>query len=73
MFNSTAQLLSDDQCKNGTGVSGVQIENVGASSQTQGGNGTAGETPKATGAAAGRVGPMVGTTLVAAVVAWGLL
>lgn len=71
MFNSTAQLLSDDQCKNGTGVSGVEIANVDSAAQNGGGNATGGEAPKPTGAA-GRVSPAVGTALFAAVLAWGL-
>ena len=75
MFNSTAKLLSDNQCKNDTGVSGVEIGNVGSAPQTAGENATAGggsESPKQTGAAS-HVSPVLGTSLVAAVLAWGLL
>jgi hypothetical protein len=31
-FNTTAALLSDDECKNSTGVSGVAIQNAGTTS-----------------------------------------
>lgn len=72
MFNSTAQLLSDDQCRNSTGVSGFEIENVGSASQTEGGNSTGGAASKPA-SAAGRVSPVVGTALFAAVLTWGLL
>lgn len=69
MFNSTAELLSDDQCQNGTGVSGVEIEN--AATETADGNSTeASSTPTG---AAGRLSPFVGSGLLAAVLAWGLL
>jgi hypothetical protein len=69
MFNSTAELLSDDQCQNGTGVSGVEIEN--AATETEDGNSTeASATPTG---AAGKLSPFVGSGLLAAVLAWGLL
>ncbi|CAN9083311.1 unnamed protein product [Alternaria alternata] len=68
MFNSTAELLSDDQCQNGTGVSGVAIEN--AATETTNGSSEASATP--TGAAS-RLSPVVGSGLLAAVLAWGLL
>jgi hypothetical protein len=67
MFNSTAELISDDQCQNGTDVSGVAIANV--ASTTEGGE-AASSTPTG---AAGRLSPVVGSGLVAAVLAWGLL
>ncbi|KAF1937804.1 hypothetical protein EJ02DRAFT_355969 [Clathrospora elynae] len=74
VFNSKAQLLSDDECKNGTGVSGVEIENVS-------GNATQAESPSSSGSAApagstgaaGRLSPVVGSGMLAAVLAWGLL
>ncbi|KAF2794156.1 hypothetical protein K505DRAFT_222551, partial [Melanomma pulvis-pyrius CBS 109.77] len=45
-FNATAALLPDDQCKNGTGVGGVAIQNVGATAAN------ATPSPSPTGAAA---------------------
>ncbi|EMD88879.1 hypothetical protein COCHEDRAFT_1226966 [Bipolaris maydis C5] len=72
MFNSTAQLLSDDKCQNSTGVSGVAIANVESATQSEGGNGTSGQAPQPTGAA-GHISPALGTTVFAAVLAWGLL
>ena len=69
MFNSTAQLLSDDQCQNGTGVAGVAIEN--AATETEEGNSTE-ASPTPTGAA-GRLSPVVGSGILAVVLAWGLL
>ncbi|KNG50990.1 hypothetical protein TW65_71819 [Stemphylium lycopersici] len=35
MFNSTAELLSDEQCQNSTGVSASAIENAGSGSETE--------------------------------------
>jgi hypothetical protein len=63
MFNSSATLLGDDECRNGTGVAGVAIENVdeGAAS------------PSTPASSAGRLAPMLGTGAFAAVVAWRLL
>jgi hypothetical protein len=70
MFNSTATLLSDDQCQNGTGVSGIAIENV--ASGTEQGSPGASTTP--TGAASRlSLSPALGTGLFAAVLTWGLL
>ncbi|KAG9187329.1 hypothetical protein G6011_05200 [Alternaria panax] len=68
MFNSTAELLSDDQCQNGTGVAGVAIEN--AATETSNGSSEASATPTG---AAGRLSPIVGSGMMAAVLAWGLL
>jgi hypothetical protein len=68
MFNSTATLLADDQCKNGTGVSGVAIENVASGTEQSG----SGASAKPTGAAS-HLSPALGTGLFAAVLAWGLL
>jgi hypothetical protein len=58
MFNSTAELLSDDQCQNGTGVSGVAIEN--AATETTNGSSEASATP--TGAAS-RLSPGLGVVV----------
>ena len=66
MFNSSAPLLGDDTCKNGTGVSGSAIENAGATATTEG-NSTA-ATPKPN-AAAGMMANGLGSALVAGVVA----
>jgi hypothetical protein len=68
MFNSSAQLLPDDQCQNGTGVGGVAIANV--ASETEGGAATPSPTPTG---AAGRLSPVVGSAMLAAVLAWGFL
>ncbi|KAJ4377525.1 hypothetical protein N0V83_000350 [Neocucurbitaria cava] len=70
-FNSTAQLLSDDQCKNGTGVGGVAIENVDASSSSPTPSGSA--APAGSSGAASGLSPAVGSGLVAGLLAWGLL
>ena len=75
MFNSTAELLSDEQCQNSTGVSASAIENAGSGSETEeeSPSGTAGgDSPAETGAAS-HLSPMVGTGLFAAALAWGLL
>ena len=69
MFNATAELLSDDQCHNGTDVSGVAIANVGSATEE---GGDAAASPAPTGAA-GRLSPVVGSGMVAAVLAWMLL
>jgi hypothetical protein len=67
-FNASAQLLPDDQCKNATGVSGVAIANV------QGGASPTGSSaPAASKGAASKFGPAVGSGIVAAAMAWGLL
>jgi len=70
VFNSSAPLLGDDECKNGTGVGGVALENAGAST-TESGNTTA-ETPKPN-AASGVMVSGLGSVVIAAVVAWMLV
>ncbi|KAH7344292.1 hypothetical protein BKA66DRAFT_434350 [Pyrenochaeta sp. MPI-SDFR-AT-0127] len=73
-FNSTAQLLSDDQCKNGTGVSGVAIQNADSNSSHSGSptpSGSAAPT-RSSGAASGLT-PTLGSGLLAGLLAWGLL
>ncbi|KAL5117340.1 hypothetical protein ACEQ8H_004785 [Pleosporales sp. CAS-2024a] len=65
-FNATAQLLSDDQCKNGTGVGGVAIANV-----QSGGTPTGSASPTRSSGAATKAGPILGSGIVAAVIAWG--
>ncbi|EOA88074.1 hypothetical protein ACJQWK_01872 [Exserohilum turcicum] len=77
IFNSTAKLLSDDQCKNGTGVSGVAIQNVGSAATAQANGSATGDAAKPTqtngagrvgaGAGAGGVGTMVLGVALAAV------
>jgi hypothetical protein len=67
-FNASAQLLADDQCKNGTGVSGVAIANVQSGASPIGS-----ATPAASSGIALRLGPAVGSGLVAVAMAWGLL
>lgn len=64
-FNSSAQLLSDDQCQNATGVSGVAIQNAGTETSPSG-------SAESTGAAI-VVKPIVGGGLLAGLIAWGLL
>jgi len=63
-FNSTATLLSDDECQNATGVSGVAIVNADATSPEDAAQSTA---------AASSLGPAVGGGLLMGLVAWGLL
>jgi hypothetical protein len=70
-FKADAQLLADDQCKNGTGVSGVAIANVQGSSTSSTPSGSAAPSPSS--GAASRMGPVAGSGLVAAVVAWSVL
>ncbi|OIB97899.1 hypothetical protein A7L02_18870 [Acinetobacter baumannii] len=65
VFNSSAPLLGDDTCKNGTGVGGVALESAGEA--TQNGNATA-ETTKPN-AAASMVANGLGSGVFAAVVA----
>jgi len=66
-FNASAQLLADDQCRNGTGVSGVAIANV------EGGATPAGSAaPSTSSGAASKFGPVIGSGVVAAAMAWGL-
>jgi hypothetical protein len=67
-FNASAQLLADDQCKNGTGVSGVAVANV-----QNGASPTGSSAPAASSGVASKLGPAVGSGLVAAAMAWGLL
>lgn len=69
VFNSTAQLLSDDQCKNGTGVSAQEIGNLQESST----NTSSGASSSPSSGAAGLMAPVAGTGLVAGLLAWGLL
>ncbi|OAL44764.1 hypothetical protein IQ07DRAFT_604708 [Pyrenochaeta sp. DS3sAY3a] len=71
-FNSTAQLLSDDVCKNGTGVGGIAIENVDASSASTSPSPSGSSPPAASTGAASVVGPVTGGGLLVAMVAWGL-
>jgi hypothetical protein len=70
-FKADAQLLADDQCKNGTGVSGVAIANVQGSSTSSTPSGSAAPSPSS--GAASRMGLVAGSGLVAAVVAWSVL
>ncbi|OAK96950.1 hypothetical protein IQ06DRAFT_198930, partial [Phaeosphaeriaceae sp. SRC1lsM3a] len=68
-FNSTAQLLSDDQCKNATGVSGVAIANVqGNGTSTSGGSASGSPSPSPSKAAASSMAPVLGGGVFAAVV-----
>lgn len=69
MFNSTAQLLADDQCVNGTGVSAQEIGNI----EEQATNTSSGATPSPSTGAAAMLKPMVGGSLIAGALAWGLL
>ncbi|KAF1962678.1 hypothetical protein CC80DRAFT_487186 [Byssothecium circinans] len=62
-FNSSAKVLADDQCQNATGVSGVAITNAGAQQ--------AGSSTPASAASAVR--PLVGSGMLAGLVAWALL
>jgi len=71
-FNSSAELLSDDQCQNSTGVGGVAIQNVDAnSSESPTPSGSA--APEGSSGAASVMTPTIGTGLLAALLAWGLL
>ncbi|KAF2998506.1 hypothetical protein E8E13_003931 [Curvularia kusanoi] len=69
VFNSTAQLLSDDQCKNATGVSAEHIGNLQQSST----NTSSGASSTPSSAAGSLMAPAAGTGLLAALLAWGLL
>lgn len=69
VFNSTAQLLADDQCVNGTGVSAQHIGNVQQSST----NTSSGATPSPSKGAATGVKPAIGSGLLAALLAWAML
>ncbi|CAO2647466.1 Nn.00g083880.m01.CDS01 [Neocucurbitaria sp. VM-36] len=70
-FNSTAQLLSDDQCQNSTGVGGVAIENVDANSDSPTASGSA--APTESSGAASVLSPAIGSGLLAGLLTWGLL
>ncbi|KAJ8117664.1 hypothetical protein OPT61_g1193 [Boeremia exigua] len=69
VFNSTAQLLADDQCVNGTGVSAEHIGNLQQSST----NTSSAATPSASTGAGSILTPMAGTGLLAGLLAWGML
>lgn len=69
VFNSTAQLLADDQCVNGTGVSAEEIGNIEEHATST----SSGATPSASTGAAGMLKPVAGSSLLAGVLAWGLL
>ncbi|KAH7069953.1 hypothetical protein BKA63DRAFT_92253 [Paraphoma chrysanthemicola] len=71
-FNSTAQLLAQDQCVNGTGVAGEAIGNLAGHSDSHA-TPSGSATPAASSGVASTMGPAVGSGLVAAVLAWGLL
>ena len=70
VFNTTAQLLSDDQCKNATGVSAQEIGNLQESSTN---TSSGASSSPSSGAAAGLMAPVAGTGLVVGLLAWGLL
>ncbi|KAF2622930.1 hypothetical protein BU25DRAFT_304676, partial [Macroventuria anomochaeta] len=72
VFNSTAQLLADDQCVNGTGVSAQHIGNLQQSS-TNSTNTSSGATPSASTGAGSMLTPMAGSGLLAGLLAWGML
>lgn len=60
-LSNTASLLSDDDCKNSTGVAGVAIQNVGANSTTTNpASGSGSPAPSNTPGAAANVKPMMG-------------
>ncbi|CBX96385.1 hypothetical protein IAQ61_001553 [Plenodomus lingam] len=73
MFNSTAQLLADDQCQNSTGVGGVAIQNADVNSTPGGPTSSGSAAPAASSAAASVFTPAVGSGLLAAMLACGLL
>ncbi|KAI8931836.1 hypothetical protein NX059_011472 [Plenodomus lindquistii] len=73
MFNSTAQLLSDDQCQNTTGVSGVPIQNAAVNSTSEGATPSGSAAPAGSSAAAAILSPALGSGTLAAVLAWWLL
>ncbi|CAA9966018.1 hypothetical protein PTMSG1_09377 [Pyrenophora teres f. maculata] len=70
VFNSSAPLLGDDTCKNGTGVGGVALESAGEA--TQNGNATA-ETTKPNAAAPMFANGLGSGVFAAVVVAWMLV
>lgn len=63
-FNATAALLSDGECSNSTGVAGVGIQNVGASSASP----TESAAPSESSGAAGMLTPAVGGSVFAGMV-----
>lgn len=67
-FNSSAQLLADNQCTNGTGVGGVALGNVQSAATPSGS-----AAPTKSSGAAVALGPVAGGGLFAAILAWGLL
>jgi hypothetical protein len=69
-FNSTATLLADDKCVNGTGVGGTSIGNLQGNAAA---SPTGSAAPAQSSGAAARMGSSVGGGVFAAVVAWGLL
>ena len=69
-FNSTATLLADDKCVNGTGVSGTMI---GSLQDNAAASPTGSAVSSETSGPASRMGTSVGGSVVAAVLAWGLL
>lgn len=72
-FEKNATTLSDDECKNGEGVSSQAIGNVN-SSQSSGETPTSSSPPAGSSTnAASVVGPAAGSGLVIALMAWGLL
>lgn len=73
VFNSTAQLLADDQCQNSTGVSGVAVQNVDANSTSGEAAPSGSTTPVGNSGAASVLTPGVGSGILAAVVAWWFL
>ncbi|KAJ4353055.1 hypothetical protein N0V95_003708 [Ascochyta clinopodiicola] len=69
VFNSTAKLLADDQCVNGTGVSAQEVGNL----EEHATNTSSGATPSTSKSAASVLKPMIGSSLFAGLLAWGLL
>ena len=74
VFNSTAKVLGDDMCKNGTGVSAQEIGNLDESATNATNTSSGGGVEASPGSgAAGLMAPVAGTGLVAGLLAWGLL
>ncbi|KAJ4333784.1 hypothetical protein N0V87_007352 [Didymella glomerata] len=69
VFNSTAQLLADDQCVNGTGVGAQFVGNLQSSTT----NSTSAATPSPSSGAGIILTPMAGTGLLAGLLAWGMM
>ncbi|KAF3042658.1 hypothetical protein E8E12_005552 [Didymella heteroderae] len=69
VFNSTAQLLADDQCVNGTGVGAQHVGNLQSSST----NSSTAATPSASTGAGSMLTPVAGSGLLAGLLAWGML